>query len=74
MQVAIEDSIVIQKTRELCQTIVDQPEFRSIRQRVDIFLSNEAAKSQYQLVAEKGDALQQKQQVGMPLNKTKSGV
>lgn len=73
MQAAIEDSIVIQKTRELCQTIVDQPEFRSIRQRVDIFLSNEAAKSQYQLVAEKGDALQQKQQVGMPLSSDEIG-
>jgi len=68
MQAAIEDSIVIQKTRELCQTIVEQPEFRSIRQRVDTFLSNEASKSQYQLVAEKGDALQQKQQFGMPLS------
>ena len=73
MQAAIEDSIVIQKTKELCQTIVDQPEFRSIRERVDLFLSNDGAKSQYQLVAEKGDALQQKQQVGMPLSHDEIG-
>jgi cell fate (sporulation/competence/biofilm development) regulator YlbF (YheA/YmcA/DUF963 family) len=73
MQAAIEESVVIQKTKELCQTIVDQPEFRSIRQRVDTFLSDEAAKSQYQLVAEKGDALQQKQQLGMPLNNEEIG-
>jgi cell fate (sporulation/competence/biofilm development) regulator YlbF (YheA/YmcA/DUF963 family) len=68
MQATIEDTIVIQKTRELCQTIVDQPEFRSIRERVDAFLSDDAAKAQYQIVMEKGDALQHKQQMGMPLS------
>jgi cell fate (sporulation/competence/biofilm development) regulator YlbF (YheA/YmcA/DUF963 family) len=73
MQAAIEDSVVIQKTRELCQTIVEQPEFRSIRQRVDSFLSNEPAKSQYQLVMEKGDSLQQKQQFGVALTSDEIG-
>lgn len=73
MQAAIEDSVVIQKTKELCQIIVEQPEFRSIRQRVDTFLSNETAKSRYQLVVEKGDALQQKQQFGVPLSDDEIG-
>jgi cell fate (sporulation/competence/biofilm development) regulator YlbF (YheA/YmcA/DUF963 family) len=68
MQAAIEDTIVIRKTRDLCQTIVEQPEFRSIRERVEAFLSNDAAKSQYQRLMEKGDALQHKQQMGMPLS------
>jgi cell fate (sporulation/competence/biofilm development) regulator YlbF (YheA/YmcA/DUF963 family) len=68
MQATIEESIVTQKTRELCQIIVDQPEFRLIRQRVETFISNDEAKNQYQLVMEKGDALQQKQQFGLPLD------
>jgi len=68
MQTTTDETVIIAKTRELCQTIIDQPEFQSIRRRVDTFLGNEEAKSQYQLVVEKGDALQQKQQFGLPLD------
>jgi cell fate (sporulation/competence/biofilm development) regulator YlbF (YheA/YmcA/DUF963 family) len=68
MQATTEDSVVIEKTRELCQTITDQPEFRVIRERIETFMSNDAAKAQYQLVMEKGDELQQKQQTGLPLS------
>ena len=63
-----ETTVIVQKTRELCQTITDQPEFRVIRQRLDAFMGDDQAKAQYQLVVEKGDALQQKQQFGMPLD------
>ena len=62
------DSPIIQATRELCRTIVDQPEFQAIRRQVDTFMANEEAKNQYQSVMEKGEALQQKQQMGVPLN------
>lgn len=68
MQATIEETIVIQKTKDLCQTIVDQPEFRAIRQSVETFMTDETAKGQYQLVMEKGDELQQKQQMGMPMD------
>jgi cell fate (sporulation/competence/biofilm development) regulator YlbF (YheA/YmcA/DUF963 family) len=68
MQTTTDETVIIAKTRELCQTIIDQPEFQSIRLRLDTFLGDEKAKSQYQLVVEKGDALQQKQQFGMPLD------
>jgi cell fate (sporulation/competence/biofilm development) regulator YlbF (YheA/YmcA/DUF963 family) len=68
MAATIEDTIVIQKTRDLCQTIIEQPEFRQIRQRVEAFLADDSVKTQYQLVMEKGDALQQKQQMGLPLD------
>ena len=68
MQATIEETPVMQKTRDLCQTILDQPEYRQIRQRIDAFMGDEAAKNQYQLLMEKGDALQQKQQLGMPLD------
>jgi cell fate (sporulation/competence/biofilm development) regulator YlbF (YheA/YmcA/DUF963 family) len=63
-----EESIVIQKTQDLCRTIVEQPEFRAIRASIDSFLSDETAKGQYQLVMEKGDELQHKQQSGGPLD------
>src|SRR5262245_59877159 len=68
MHATTEDTLVIQKTRDLCQTIVDQVEFRLIRQRIDAFLNDTCAKEQYQLVMEKGDALHHKQQYGMPLD------
>jgi len=62
------EDVIIQKTKELCQTIVEQPEFQAFRRQVDAFLANELSKQQYQLVVEKGEALQQKQQTGMPLS------
>jgi len=62
------DSIIVQKTRELCQTIVEQPEFQSIRQRIDTFMADDAAKVQYQTVVEKGEMLQHKQQMGLPMS------
>ena len=68
MQATIEETPVIQKTRDLCQTIIEQPEFLQIRERIDAFMGNDAAKNQYQTLMEKGDALQQKQQMGMPLD------
>jgi len=68
MQATIDDSVITAKTRELCETITSQPEFQNIRQRVDAFMADEAARNQYQLVIEKGDALQHKQQFGSPLD------
>jgi cell fate (sporulation/competence/biofilm development) regulator YlbF (YheA/YmcA/DUF963 family) len=68
MQTTIEETLVTQKTKALCQTLVEQPEFAAIRQRIDAFMGDESAKNQYQLLMEKGDALQQKQQFGLPLD------
>lgn len=68
MQATTEESIVIQKTQDLCRTIVEQPEFRAIRDSIDSFMNDETAKGQYQLVMEKGDALQHKQHSGGPLD------
>ena len=64
METATEDSVIIQKTRELCQAILEQPEFVALRRDLDAFLNDEAAKLQYQIVSEKGGALQHKQQTG----------
>ena len=58
----IEETPVVLKTKELCQTILDQPNMRSIRQRIDAFMGDEKSRSQYEGVVNKGQALQQKQQ------------
>jgi len=68
MHATTEDPIVLQKTRDLCQSILEQPDYRQIRARVEAFMGDDAAKNQYQVVMEKGDALQQKQQFGMPMD------
>jgi cell fate (sporulation/competence/biofilm development) regulator YlbF (YheA/YmcA/DUF963 family) len=68
------ETLVIQKTRELCQTIVDQPEFQDIRRRIDTFMADEEAKNCYQSVVEKGELLQHKQQMGVPLSSDEVAV
>jgi cell fate (sporulation/competence/biofilm development) regulator YlbF (YheA/YmcA/DUF963 family) len=68
MTTQTEGSAVIQKTRELCQAILDQPEVVSIRQRIDAFTADEKIRGQYEALMMKGQALQQKQQSGMPLD------
>ena len=63
------DSAIVQKTKELCQTLLSQPEFNSIRSRVDTFLSNEEAKSKFDALNEKGEFLHHKQHQGVQLTK-----
>ena len=63
----ITDSAIIQKTRELCQVILGQPEFGAIRRRVDTFLQNPQAQQQFQALNEKGEFLHHKQHQGVQL-------
>lgn len=68
MEISIEESPVVKKTKELCQTILEQPNMRSIRERIDAFMGNEATRAQYDSLVTKGQALQQKQQLSMELS------
>lgn len=68
MQAIAEESAIIQKTRELCQTLLDQPDVQSMRQRIDAFVADDRAKTDYDALMLKGQALQQKQQQGAPLS------
>jgi cell fate (sporulation/competence/biofilm development) regulator YlbF (YheA/YmcA/DUF963 family) len=68
MPTTIEETAVLQKTRELCQTILDQPEMQALRQRIDTFMGDESARAQYDGLVAKGQALQQKQQNSLPLS------
>ena len=56
-----------EKTRELCQAIIDQPEMISIRKRIDTFLADPGARGQYEAVMSQGQALQEKQARSEPL-------
>ncbi len=58
---------MIQKTKELCQALLDQPNMLDIRRRVDAFMGDESARAAYDLVMTKGEALEQKQQLSVPL-------
>jgi cell fate (sporulation/competence/biofilm development) regulator YlbF (YheA/YmcA/DUF963 family) len=68
MQTMIEETPVMQKTKELCQAIVEQPNMQSIRQRIDAFMADEKTRAQYDGLMTKGQALQQKQQMSMPVS------
>lgn len=67
MTTTTEETAVMQKTRELCDTIVAQPEFQALQRHIAQFMADENAKAQYQAVAERRDFLEQKQQMGAPL-------
>jgi cell fate (sporulation/competence/biofilm development) regulator YlbF (YheA/YmcA/DUF963 family) len=62
------DSVVIEKTRELCQTILNQPEYQAIRKQVDAFFDDEQAQAAYQALSSKGEYLQHKQAQSLPLS------
>ena len=60
-------TIIEEKTQELCEAIIAQPEMVAIRKRIDTFLADESARSQYETLMSKGQALQEKQHQGQPL-------
>ncbi len=55
-------NIVEQKTRELCQAILDQPNMSLNRQRIDAFIADEKSRAEYDSLMKKGQVLQEKQQ------------
>jgi cell fate (sporulation/competence/biofilm development) regulator YlbF (YheA/YmcA/DUF963 family) len=67
MQTQTEETVVTQKTKELCQAILDQPEVKTLRQKIDAFVADDATRGQYDSLVAKGDLLQQKRHNGLPL-------
>jgi len=61
------ESEITQKTKELCQTILDHPATKAARERIDNFLADQKAREQYEGVMAKGQELQQKQQQSVAL-------
>jgi cell fate (sporulation/competence/biofilm development) regulator YlbF (YheA/YmcA/DUF963 family) len=68
MQTTLESDVIVAKTRELCETILLQPEYREIREKIDAFMADEEARAQYETVTEKGEALHHKQHSGVELS------
>ena len=58
---------ITQKTKELCQTILEHPATRAARSRIETFLADEKSRAQYEGVMAKGQELQQKQQRSVAL-------
>jgi cell fate (sporulation/competence/biofilm development) regulator YlbF (YheA/YmcA/DUF963 family) len=56
------------KTNELCTAILEQIEAGGIKKRIDTFLADTAARSAYESLMSKGQALQEKQHHGQPLD------
>jgi cell fate (sporulation/competence/biofilm development) regulator YlbF (YheA/YmcA/DUF963 family) len=67
METTVQETPVLQKTKELCQTILEQPTMRSIRERIDTFMGDEAIRGQYESLVNKSERLQQKQQSAQAL-------
>ncbi len=66
--IEIEEDVVQRKTLELCEAITRQPQFESIRRRVESFMADAAAQEQYQNLSEKGRSLHERQHQGLPLD------
>lgn len=67
MPIMTADSALVAKTKELCQTILDQVEYQNAKQQVEAFLADEEARARYQAVVEKSEQLNHKQHNGIPL-------
>lgn len=67
MSIVAEDSAVIVKTKELCAQIATDPSFLKLQANVERFLSDDAARLQYQSVHERGEELHHKQHAGIEL-------
>ena len=59
-----EESPVIRKTVELCQTILDQPAYGKMKEDIMNFLQNEEARAHYDRLCDVQDQLQKKQRSG----------
>ena len=62
------ESPVIVKTRELCETLVAQESFKSLKAQVDAFLADAKSQRQYQDLSDLQGHLVQKQRSGMALS------
>lgn len=62
-----EDSAVMEKTKALCAQIASDPSFLKLQADVERFLSDDAARLQYQSVHERGEELHHKQHAGIEL-------
>ncbi len=68
IQPSIDQQAINDKTRELCQVLLNQPAFREMRSDIDAFLDNEEACEQYRDVTRAGQDLEVRQLKGETLS------
>ncbi|RBW70741.1 YlbF family regulator [Bacillus taeanensis] len=68
MSTKIEKDPIIKMTEKLCETILEQPEFKEIKESITAFTNDHTASSEYQEVFNEQVRLQQKQQQGLPIS------
>jgi len=62
MSTLIDSPVLADKTRELCQALLEHPAFLSAQQRMRSFIADAQARAHYESVASKGQELRQRQQ------------
>ena len=73
METAVQIPAVDEKIRDLCQAILERPDFSDLRRRIDAFMADEKVKYEYQMLNDSGALLQQKQQHGAPITEEEIG-
>ncbi|GAA5495037.1 Cell fate regulator YlbF, YheA/YmcA/DUF963 family (controls sporulation, competence, biofilm development) [Rubritalea squalenifaciens DSM 18772] len=68
MSLIADDSTIMAKTKDLCSSIVEESEFKTLQESVEKFLGNDEARLQYQSVHERGEELNHKQRSGVELS------
>lgn len=68
LHIQTEDTPVIQKTKELCSTILVQPAYLALRKAIDTFLDDPASVEQYRVLCDLQDTLGGKQEQGLHLS------
>jgi cell fate (sporulation/competence/biofilm development) regulator YlbF (YheA/YmcA/DUF963 family) len=63
-----DDTAVIQKIQELCQAILEQRDRTSIRARIDAFMADDSARTQYHQWLTQAAALERQQQQAAPIS------
>lgn len=63
-----QESIVIQKTKELCQSILDHPAYLEIRRTFTAFVADESLRHQYERLCDLQDHLHAKYETGQAIS------
>jgi cell fate (sporulation/competence/biofilm development) regulator YlbF (YheA/YmcA/DUF963 family) len=58
------NSVILERTRDLCSAILDWPEYKEQVTHIEAFLADEDAKTEYRAFAQLGEEMHQKQHAG----------
>jgi cell fate (sporulation/competence/biofilm development) regulator YlbF (YheA/YmcA/DUF963 family) len=67
MEITAAESGIVQRAQDLCQSIIEQPDFQALKEKLDAFMADEYLKFQYGQINQLGNILQMKQSHGLDL-------